>query len=37
VTVHDGVELVGDGRHERYIVNLERFGQRVAEKESARE
>jgi fluoroacetyl-CoA thioesterase len=32
VTVHDGVELVGDGRHERYIVNLERFGQRVAEK-----
>ena len=32
VTVHDGVELVGEGRHERYIVNLERFGRRVAEK-----
>lgn len=36
VTVHDGVELVGEGRHERYIVDLERFGRRVAEKTSAR-
>jgi predicted thioesterase len=36
VTVHDGVELVGEGRHERYIVDLARFGRRVAEKEADR-
>jgi fluoroacetyl-CoA thioesterase len=35
VNVHDGVELVGEGHHDRYIVSLERFGQRVAEKEAA--
>lgn len=32
VTVHDDAELVGEGTHERYIVDLARFGQRVAEK-----
>ncbi len=32
VEAHDGVELVGEGTHQRYIVNVERFGQRVAEK-----
>lgn len=32
VTVHDGTELVGEGSHERYIIDLERFGRRVAEK-----
>jgi fluoroacetyl-CoA thioesterase len=32
VTVHDGAELVGEGSHERYIVDSARFGQRVAEK-----
>jgi len=32
VTVHDGIELAGEGTHRRYIINLERFGQRVAEK-----
>jgi predicted thioesterase len=32
VEAHDGVELVGEGTHQRYIVSVERFGQRVAEK-----
>lgn len=32
VAVHDDAELVGEGQHERYIVDLERFGRRVAEK-----
>ncbi|MFN2291811.1 MAG: thioesterase family protein [Anaerolineae bacterium] len=32
VEVHDGVELVGTGSHQRFIVDLDRFGQRVAEK-----
>jgi fluoroacetyl-CoA thioesterase len=36
VTVHDGAELVGEGHHERYIVDLERFGQRVQEKQAKR-
>lgn len=32
VEVHDGVELVGTGNHQRFIVDLHRFGQRVADK-----
>ena len=32
VQAHDGVELVGEGIHERAIVNLQRFGERVAQK-----
>jgi fluoroacetyl-CoA thioesterase len=32
VEVHDPVELVGEGTHQRAIINVERFGQRVAEK-----
>jgi fluoroacetyl-CoA thioesterase len=34
VTVHDGAEVVGEGYHERYVVDLERFGRRVAEKKA---
>jgi fluoroacetyl-CoA thioesterase len=29
---HDGVELIGEGRHERAIVNYEKFNERVAAK-----
>jgi len=32
VEVHDGIELVGSGSHQRFIVDLDRFGQGVAEK-----
>jgi fluoroacetyl-CoA thioesterase len=32
VEVHDGVELVGEGTHERAIINLHRFSERVAQK-----
>jgi len=32
VQVHDGVEVVGQGTHERYIINVARFGERVAQK-----
>jgi predicted thioesterase len=37
VTLHDGMELTGEGIHRRAIVSLERFGQRVAEKARQRE
>lgn len=32
VEAHDGVDLISKGRHERYIVNKERFDARVGEK-----
>lgn len=32
VEVHDPVELVGEGTHERAIVNVEKFGERIAQK-----
>jgi predicted thioesterase len=32
VQVRDEVEVVGEGTHQRIIVDLERFGQRVAQK-----
>jgi fluoroacetyl-CoA thioesterase len=37
VTLHDGMELAGEGLHRRAIISLERFGQRVAEKATHRE
>lgn len=30
--VHDGVELVGEGTHQRAIINVQQFGERVARK-----
>lgn len=33
VQAHDGVELVGEGTHERAIINVQKFGERVAQKE----
>ena len=32
---HDGVDLIGEGHHERAVVNYERFNARVAEKAKA--
>lgn len=32
VQAHDGVEVVGEGIHERAIINLQKFGERVARK-----
>lgn len=32
VEAHDEVELIGDGVHERVVVNVERFDQRVQRK-----
>jgi predicted thioesterase len=32
VAVHDDVELVGEGTHERMLIDVARFGGRVAEK-----
>jgi fluoroacetyl-CoA thioesterase len=32
VEVHDEVELVGEGMHERAIINVHRFSERVAQK-----
>jgi fluoroacetyl-CoA thioesterase len=29
---HDGVDLIGEGRHERAVVNYDRFNEKVAEK-----
>lgn len=32
VEAHDGLDLISKGRHERYIVNRERFDAKVGEK-----
>ncbi len=32
VQAHDGVELVGKGTHQRFVIDLKKFGRRVAEK-----
>jgi fluoroacetyl-CoA thioesterase len=32
VRAHDGVDVIGEGRHERAVVSWDRFNQRVAEK-----
>ena len=29
---HDGIEAIGEGRHERAVVNYDKFNERVAEK-----
>jgi fluoroacetyl-CoA thioesterase len=35
VRAHDGVDLIGEGRHERAVVRWDRFNARVAEKAAA--
>ena len=32
---HDGVDLIGQGRHQRMVVNWDMFGERVASKAKA--
>jgi fluoroacetyl-CoA thioesterase len=32
VHAHDGIDVIGEGRHERFVVNWDRFNARVAEK-----
>jgi len=32
VMAHDGVDLIGEGRHERFVVNWDKFNARVAAK-----
>jgi fluoroacetyl-CoA thioesterase len=32
VRAHDGVDLIGEGRHERFVVGWDKFNQRVADK-----
>lgn len=36
VEAHDGVDAIGKGRHERYVIDRERFGQKAARKAAAR-
>lgn len=33
VQVHDGVEVVGEGTHHRAIISVQKFGERVAQKQ----
>ncbi|HZP77152.1 MAG TPA: thioesterase family protein [Pseudolabrys sp.] len=35
VRAHDGVDVIGEGRHERFIVGWDKFNQRVAQKAKA--
>ena len=35
IKAHDGVELIGEGRHERYVVAWDKFNSRVAQKVEA--
>ncbi len=37
VKAHDGVDLIGEGRHERFVVTWDRFNAKVAEKAKAAE
>jgi fluoroacetyl-CoA thioesterase len=32
VSAHDGIDLIGEGRHERVVVAWDRFNEKVAEK-----
>jgi predicted thioesterase len=34
ITARDEREAIGEGTHERFIIDLEKFGQRVADKKS---
>ena len=33
--IHDGMDLIGEGRHERIVVTWNRFNAKVAEKAKA--
>jgi len=35
VEAHDGVDLISRGRHERFIINKEKFNERLNEKHQA--
>jgi fluoroacetyl-CoA thioesterase len=35
VSAHDGIDLIGEGRHERVVVAWDRFNVKVAEKAKA--
>jgi fluoroacetyl-CoA thioesterase len=35
VAAHDGVDSIGTGRHERHVIEAERFAQKVAAKAAA--
>jgi fluoroacetyl-CoA thioesterase len=37
VRAHDGIDLIGEGRHERIVVAWDRFNAKVAEKTKAAE
>ena len=37
VSAHDGMDLIGEGRHERVVVAWDRFSARLAEKVKAAE
>ena len=32
VKAHDGMDLIGEGRHERFVVKWDKFNARLAEK-----
>ena len=32
VEAHDGIDMIGKGRHERYVIDRDRFGQKAARK-----
>ena len=36
VSAHDGMDLIGEGRHERVVVAWDRFNAKVAEKAKSR-
>jgi fluoroacetyl-CoA thioesterase len=35
VEAHDGVDVISQGRHERFVINKEKFDARVAQKKTA--
>ncbi len=35
VRAHDGIDLIGEGKHERFVIDREKFVKRVAAKKAA--
>jgi fluoroacetyl-CoA thioesterase len=34
VSAHDGVDMISAGRHERFIIDVNKFSTRIAEKKA---
>jgi fluoroacetyl-CoA thioesterase len=35
IRAHDGVDRIGEGRHERHVIDAERFARKIADKSAS--